>query len=63
MGAQLSSAALFNEMTHTLQGLSKIVIYCDDLFVHTKDRVGHMQKIRSMLARLKQHGLNIAPKK
>ena len=38
MGAQPSSAALYKAMGFALQGFSDIVIYCDDLFMHTITR-------------------------
>ena len=63
MGAQPSSAAFFKAMSYALQGLGDIVVYCDDLFVHSKNRIDQMAKINDMLHRLATYGLKIAPKK
>ena len=63
MGAQPSSAALYKAMSFALQGVSDVVIYCDDLFMHSVTRKQHFEAIRKVLARLKKYGLEIAPKK
>ena len=63
MGAQPSSAALYKAMSFALQGVSDVVIYCDDLFMHLVTRKLHFDAIRKVLGRLKKYGLKIAPKK
>ena len=50
-------------MSYALQGLSDIVIYCDDVFMHTVTRQQHFTIIKNVLSRLKRYGLKIAPKK
>ena len=63
MGAQPSSAALFKVVNYALVGVPHIVIYCDDLFIHTKDKKTHYKVLELMLHRLKVHGLKISPRK
>ena len=63
IGAQPSSAALYKAMSFALQGVSDVVIYCDDLFMHLVTRKLHFDAIRKVLGRLKKYGLKIAPKK
>ena len=50
-------------MTYALQGVPHIVIYCDDLFIHTKDIATHYKTIDLMLYRLRIHGFKITPRK
>ena len=63
MGAQPSSAALYKAMSFALQWISDVVIYCDDLFMHSVSKNQHFDAIRKVLGRLKKYRLNIAPKK
>ena len=63
MGAQPTSAALYKAMSFAIQEVFDVVIYCDDLFVHTVTRSQHFDGIRKVLGRLKKYGLKIAPKK
>lgn len=63
MEAQPSSAFLYKAMSYALQGLSDVVIYCDDLFMQTVNRQQHFDIIRNVLGRLREYCLKIAPKK
>ena len=63
MGAQPSSAALYEVMCYALQGLSNIQIYCDDVFIFTRTIADHLVVLKKVLLRLAYHGLKISPRK
>ena len=62
MGAQPSSAALYEVMTYALRGIPNVQIYCDDIFIHTQGYEAHLKTLNSLFSRLQYYGLKIASK-
>ncbi|RZD33052.1 MAG: hypothetical protein CXT75_12095 [Methanobacteriota archaeon] len=63
MGAQPSSAALFQAMTMTLRGVTNVQIYCDDLIVHNNGYENHLKSLDGVLGCVRDYGMRISPRK
>ena len=63
MGAQPSSAALYEVMNFALRGIPSVQIYCDDIFIHTKGNEYHLDILEQLFSRLQYYRLKIACKK
>ena len=60
----LGSPASFQRLVETaLKGISNVIVYIDDLLIHTQDHQHHIQVLRNVFQRLGKHKLKINLKK
>ena len=60
----VNSTATFSRFMQTmLANIKHVVHFVDDICVHTKDIKTHLQTVREVLNRLREHGATIAPDK
>ena len=50
-------------MSKVLKGIYNVVMYCDELFVHTRTRKGQLVALDNILASISEFGIKIAPRK
>ena len=62
-GLNKSGAVFCRMVRELLQGLPNVESYIDDLTIHTPDWEGHLDAVRRVLERLRQHSLTARPTK
>lgn len=62
-GLRNSAQSFQRLMDHVLQDFSFAFVYIDDILIASCDRTQHLQHVRLVLSRLKQHGLIVRPEK
>ena len=63
MGCQPSSYQLWEVMQHTLQGMSRLKVYCDDIVGYTGTEDELLDQFEELLQRIIFFGLKICPDK
>ena len=62
-GLNKSGAVFCRMVRELLQGLPNVESYIDELTIHTPDWEGHLDAVRRVLERLRQHSLTARPTK
>ena len=62
-GLNKSGAVFCRMVRELLQGLPNVESYIDDLTIHIPDWEGHLDAVRRVLERLRQHSLTARPTK
>ena len=56
----LGSPASFQRLVETaLEGIPNVIVYIDDLLIHTKTHEDHLRVLRQVFERLRKHNLKI----
>ena len=63
MGLHGSPSSFARLMDHVMRGIKGIMTYIDDILVHTKDHVTHLEALENCFKRLRKYNLKIRLKK
>jgi hypothetical protein len=52
-----------NVVTDVMRGIPNVIVYCDDIIIHTKTRAEHARTIKMVFRKLRERGLSLSAKK